>query len=98
MRRESRSVATSKTFSAYEKNKHPGELSDLLDGILFFLNHAFRQWSVGERGGHLLPIGHHPVEKISQDFAFRRIFRLRRNQQPGKAGNGIGVLAGSVRD
>src|SRR5579864_3718904 len=49
-------------------------LSDLLDGFLLFGNHVIRKRSVGQSGGHLLAVGHHPVEEIVQDFPLGRVF------------------------
>src|SRR5262245_3208503 len=67
-------------------------LFDLLDGFFHLGNYVVRERRIGQCRGHLLPVGRHPAKKIVQNLSLVRILRRVGNQQPGKAGNRIGLL------
>ena len=60
--------------------------------------HRLRQRSIAQRGGLSLAVIEHPVEESDQGLALGGVVRVGRDQQPGKAGDRIGVRAGGVRD
>src|SRR5580704_1501927 len=73
-------------------------LLDHLDRLFFLLDNPLRQRRVRESSRHLLPVGHHPTQKVDENLSLRSIFRLLRDQQPGETGNRISILAWSVGD
>src|SRR5882672_9926832 len=65
----------------------------------FHLHHQRRrQRGVVQRRGHLLPVVNGPPEEMDQRLAFPGVGLLLVDEQIGEGGDGIGVLAGGVRD
>ena len=54
------------------------QLVDLLDGRFYFLHYALRERRVAELTRHLLTVGYHPVQKISDDLPLLRVLGWRR--------------------
>src|SRR5215469_93879 len=66
---------------------------------LLFLGYDFLGKARIRKGfGVILPVTKHPGHKALDRVALRRVGELYRDEQPGKTGNGVGVLAGSVGD
>src|SRR5712664_1064089 len=71
---------------------------DGLQRRFHLLHQRRRQRSVVQRRGHLLPLVDGPPEKLDQRLSLPRVGQLLVDEQIGEGGDGIGVLAGSVRD
>src|SRR6266403_1093386 len=62
------------------------------------LHQRRRQRGVVQRGGHLLPVVNGPPEEMDQRLALPGVVLLLVDEQIGEGGDGVGVLAGGVRD
>src|SRR5581483_4431545 len=71
-------------------------LSNPGNSFHFLGNHFLGQPSIGERFGHLLPIGQHPMQEIRNGLALHAIGDPGGNQQPGETGDGICILPGRI--
>src|SRR5438477_4771625 len=71
-------------------------LLNLAQGLGFFRDYFRWKLGVGEGLGRILPIGKHPLDKIFEGIAFTGVGKFARNEQPGKAGDWVGGLAGSI--
>src|SRR5437667_3626008 len=73
-------------------------LLHLLNGGFHLCSYGIGKRRIGQFGSHFLPIINHPIEEISQDFPFIRIFGFFGTQQPCNARDGISVVARSAGD
>src|ERR1035437_4428744 len=63
------------------------------DRLQFLRDDRLGQLREEQRLGHSLTVGEHPLEKVRNGFLLCRILNLRRDQQPGEAGNRVCRLA-----
>src|ERR1700733_1830465 len=74
------------------------DLLEAVDGGVFLVYDSLGQRGVVEVGDFALAAVEHPVEEVLEDLALGCVLRLYGNQEPGEAGDGIGVGSGSVGD
>src|SRR5579859_7918706 len=74
------------------------KLSDFVESSYFLCDYFLGKLRVGERLGIVLPIRQHPFHEAFDGIAFSGIGEFRRNQEPGKAGNGVSGLSRGFRD
>src|ERR1700690_1057323 len=68
-------------------------LDHLCNGGFFLRYYVLGKRSIGEGLGHGLALVQHPEQEVLQYLAFVCICRIDWNQQPGKAGDRVSVLA-----
>src|SRR3954465_10242759 len=74
------------------------QLLELSDCSFYSCGHFSGKRSIGQLRGHLLTISDHPVEEINDNLLFIGVSVVRRDEKPGEACNGVGILAGGVGD
>src|SRR5215472_9850451 len=73
-------------------------LLNVAQSLLFHGDHLFGKARVRKSLGIILPVNKHPRNETLDSVALRRVRDFRGDEQPGKTGNGVGLLARSVSD
>src|SRR5260370_5284378 len=73
-------------------------LLDVVQGLEFLGDDFLRKLCIGQGLGVVLAVCEHPLNEALDGVALAGVGKLSGNEQPGKAGDGIGCFARSVRN